>query len=54
MRPIVACVSAKSPPAPTPCTARNAISSGMPHASPQSTEPTRKIPIAKTNSGFEP
>ncbi len=54
IRPIVACVSANSPPAPTPWTARNTISSTIPQASPQRTDPSRKIPIATTNSGLEP
>ena len=43
-----------SPPAPTPCTARNAISSTMFCDSPESIEPTRKMTIASWKSLLRP
>ena len=47
MTPTVAIARANSPPAPVPCTARAATSWPMLCESPQSTEPKRKIEIAK-------
>jgi hypothetical protein len=41
-------------PAPSPCTARKAMSAGIDHANPQSTEPIRKSPIPSSISGFRP
>ena len=46
MSPMIASASDISPPAPTPCTARKAASWYIESASPQSTEPTTKTPIA--------
>ena len=46
MSPTTAIVVTISPPPPSPWSARNAISSAMFCASPQSAEPTRKITIA--------
>ena len=42
------------PPAPSPCSARKRMSWSMVCASPQSTEPMRKILIAMKNSGLRP
>jgi hypothetical protein len=41
-------------PAPMPCTARAAISTGMLHAAPHSTEPTRNAAIPKNITGRRP
>jgi hypothetical protein len=46
MSPTTAIVVVISPPAPSPCSARNAISSAMFCAIPQSMEPIRKMTIA--------
>ena len=54
MSPIVACVSTISPPAPSPCTARNAISTVMLFASPHSAEPIRKITTAVCRTRLRP
>ncbi len=42
------------PPAPSPCSARNAISWSIECASPDSAEPTRKITIAVTSQRLRP
>ena len=52
--PMIAITLTISPPAPRPCTARNAISSAMLCDSPDSTEPTRKTAMANTNRFFRP
>jgi hypothetical protein len=54
MSPTIAWASTIRPPPPTPCTARNAISSLMLLASPDSAEPARKITIALMNRYFRP
>lgn len=41
-------------PAPMPCTARAAISTGMLHATPHSTEPTRNAAMPKNITGRRP
>ena len=41
-------------PAPMPCTARNAISAGMLHATPHSTEPSRNTAMPKNITGLRP
>lgn len=43
-----------SPPPPSPWRARNPMSCGMSWATPQSTEPARKITMAVWNSFFRP
>ena len=51
---MIAWVSTISPPPPTPCRARNAISSPMLRAWPHSAEPIRKITIALRNRYLRP
>ena len=41
-------------PAPSPCSARNAISAGMLQANPQSTDPTRKSAMPTRTIGLRP
>ena len=41
-------------PAPSPCTARNAMSAGMLHANPQSTDPSRNRPMPTSTTGLRP
>ena len=43
-----------SPPAPRPCSARNAMSSAMDCDRPDSAEPMRKMMIAVTKNFFRP
>ena len=52
--PITAIVVTIKPPPPIPWSARKAISCAMVCASPQSTEPTRKITIAVWSTIFRP
>jgi len=54
MSPIAAVVVTISPPPPRPCSARNAISDVMFHASPHSAEPTRKMTIATCSTRLRP
>ena len=51
---MAAWLSGISPPAPTPCSARNAISSPMLEERPHSAEPTRNTLIETTNSRRRP
>ena len=51
---MIACAPTISPPAPSPCTARNAISSPIVWLSPLSIEPTMKITIATRKTGLRP
>ena len=41
-------------PAPSPWTARNAMSAGMDQANPQSTEPSAKSPMPSSTTGLRP
>ena len=50
----IAIASVISPPAPSPCSARNAISSPSDWAAPLSAEPVRKTTIAAWNSRLRP
>jgi hypothetical protein len=52
--PMMACAPTSRPPAPTPWTARNAISSIMFCDKPESMEPIRKITIASWKRFFRP
>jgi hypothetical protein len=52
--PTIAWASTMRPPPPIPWSARNAISSVMLLASPDSAEPTRKMMIAAMNRYFRP
>ena len=52
--PIAACALTISPPPPSPWSARNAISSVIPCASPHSAEPTRKITSAPCSTTLRP
>ena len=54
MSPMIARASEKRPPAPMPCTARNAASDGIDQESVQSIEPTVKIEMAKMKSFLRP
>ena len=54
MSPTMAWASTIRPPPPTPCSARNAISSLMLRESPDSAEPIRKMTIAAMNRYFRP
>ena len=54
MSPITANVVTIKPPAPSPCSARKAISCTMLWATPQSAEPTRKITIAVCSTFLRP
>lgn len=54
MSPMIAIAIAMSPPAPIPCTARNAISCAMFCDSPDSSDPIRKIVIAVWNTILRP
>jgi hypothetical protein len=54
MSPTTAIVVTISPPAPSPCSARNAISSVMFWLIPQSAEPTRKMTIAVCRTSLRP
>jgi hypothetical protein len=54
MLPTTASESGKRPPAPKPWSARKTISSGIPHAAPQSADPTRKSPMETKKSGRRP
>jgi hypothetical protein len=54
MSPTTAIVVTMRPPPPRPWSARNAISSGMFCAIPQSAEPTRKITIAVCRTILRP
>ena len=51
---MIASTSENSPPAPMPCTARNAASMYIEVANEHSTEPTMKIVIANMNSFLRP
>ena len=52
--PIAACAETISPPPPRPWIARKAMSSVIPCASPQSTEPSRKIASADCSTILRP
>ena len=54
MSPTTASVTTIRPPAPSPCSARNAISSAIDWESPQSAEPIRKITIAVCSTRLRP
>ena len=54
MSAMIACAPTISPPAPMPCSARNAISSPIERLSPASIEPARKIRIAARKTGLRP
>ena len=54
MSPRIVSASEKSPPAPMPCSARNAASWYIDWANVQVTEPMRKIEIAVRKSGLRP
>ena len=54
MSPIMMNASGISPPAPSPCSARNAISCPMFCACPHSTEPTRNSAMATMKTGLRP
>ncbi len=51
---MMACDPTKSPPAPMPCTARNAINSTMFRDRPESMDPIRKITMASWKRFFRP
>jgi hypothetical protein len=50
----IACAPTISPPAPSPCSARKAISWIIDCERPDSIEPTRKITIAAMKTGLRP
>lgn len=54
MSAMIACTPIMSPPAPMPCTARNAMSWSMDWARPESAEPMTKTPIANWNTLLRP
>ena len=54
MSPITAIATTMSPPAPSPCIARNPISSAMFWLIPHSAEPTRKMTIATWRTPLRP
>ena len=54
MSPTIVSVVGCMAPAPSPCTARKAISVPIPRARPLAIDPTRKTPIPKSSTGLRP
>jgi len=54
MSAMIACAPTISPPAPMPCSARNAISSPIDWLRPDSIEPARKMTMAARKTGLRP
>ena len=54
MSPVIVIETGSTAPAPRPWIARKTMSDVMSHAKPQSTDPTRKIPMPMRMMGFRP
>ena len=54
MSPMIVMPIGWTAPAPSPCTARNAISEVIPHAKPHSSEPSTKSPTPTSITGLRP